>query len=163
MPQKLYYPKIIQELPSDEIAFTDGDSILDSTVDLTTVTPVRSVATSNGQLAVQHSRSLVFRSFGIPADITVVGIELELTVTRLARIQDKTIQLWYQNRAVGRNLADLTAEDHHVYGGATDLWRATTVVHSSDDFGVLVDLQPHTQYPSSNTVYLRSVRLRVWS
>lgn len=163
MPLKLYSPRIIQEINSGEIAFTDGDGTLDRPFNINTVMPISAVATSTGSLLPEGSRSLVFRDFGIENPGTVTGIELELEITRLARIQDKTIQIWFDGQLLGRNRADLTAADVHVYGGSTDLWSAANVDYTSDRFGFLVDLQPHTQYPSSNTVYLRRISLRLYT
>lgn len=162
MPLTIYEPKIIQEIASSEISFTDGQTPLDRPFNVNTVIPIRATALSNGQLESAGSRSLVFRNFGIVNPGTVQGIELELEITRLARVQDKTIQLWYQGQAVGRNRADLSAGDLHVYGGNSDLWDAAVDVTDSS-FGFLIDLQPHTLYPSSNLVYLRRVKLRLYT
>ena len=163
MTVKTYRPRTILQVPSEEIAFTDGDAILDSTQDLNTVQPVYAVATSSGRLAAHGSQSLIFKNFGITVDTTVLGIELLLHVDRLARVQDRTIQLVYNGSTVGSNQADLTAANLHVYGSPTDLWSTTDIDFSGAEFGVLIDLQPHTQYPSNNLVYLRTVELKVYT
>ncbi len=161
MPLKTYSPRIIQEITSSEIGFTDGAGALDRPFNVNSVMPISAVANSSGKLISEGSRSLVFRDFGIVNPGTVTGIELELEITRLARVQDKTIQIWYDGELLGKNRADLTAADLHIYGGSSDLWNASGIDYTSDQFGFLIDLQPHTQYPSSNTVYLRRLILRL--
>lgn len=159
----IYTPRTIQEIASDEIAFTDQQGQLDRPFNVNTVIPIRATALSTGQLSADSSRSLVFRDFGIPAGATVVGIELQLEITRLARVQDRVIQVWSGGQARGRNLADLTAGDLHVYGSPTDLWSTENLAVADPGFGFLIDLQPHTLYPSSNLVYLRQLKLRLYT
>ncbi len=161
MPMRTYTPKIIQEVQSTETGFTDGKGLLDRPFNVNSIMPVYGVATSRGGLVTSGSRSLVFRDFGITNPGTVTGIELELEITRLARVQDKTIQLWVNGSAQGRNLADLSAPDVKVYGSSTELWGVPGVNVTDPGFGFLIDLQPHTQYPSNNTVYLRKLILRL--
>ena len=80
----------------------------------------------------------------------------ELTVTRLSRIQDRTVQLYY-NAPIGANLADLTAGDVHVYTASA----VPGVDYSSVNFGCVIDLGPHQSYPSNNTIVIRSVAIRL--
>ena len=119
---------------------------------LVSVEPAVGVGKSTGGLLTEQATALVFTGFDITG--TVRGLELKLEVTRLARTQDKTIQLWVNGAATGPNLADLTAGDVHVY-----TWTDLDLEWDSS-MGVVIDLQPHTQYPSSNTIYIRSVGLR---
>jgi hypothetical protein len=162
MPINTYAPQIVEPVTNGEIAFSDGVEPLDQVRNIVTVTPILAVATSNSRsLLAKGSQSLIFRDFAIPSNSTVVGIELLLTVTRLARVQDRQIQLCVAGQAQGNNRAVQTAEDSHVYGGPTDLWGTASIEFHNPQFGVIIDLQPHAQYPSSNTVYLRSVILRV--
>jgi hypothetical protein len=163
MPLTIYGPRIIEEIVSGEAAFTDGQGSLDRPFNVNTVIPIKSTALSTGQLLSTGSRSLVFRDFGIVNPGTVQGVELDLEITRLARVQDKTIQIWYNGQTVGRNRADLAAGDRHIYGGQNDLWDTTGIDVTSAGFGFLIDLQPHTEYPSSNTVYLRRLSLRLYT
>ena len=152
MPKLTFSAHAVQQLDLNEIAFTDGDAVLDSTQNISSQQPVVSVATSVKNLRSFGSSSLLFTNFGIPSGLTVTGIELELRVTRLARIQDKTIQLWSQSTSQGKNMAKNPAEDHEIYGGPGDLWLTSNIDFSHPSFGVVIDLQPHQQYPSSNTV-----------
>jgi hypothetical protein len=156
---KWYTPKIVEQLASDEIVY-QGSVSSNGFVDLSTVDAVSGVATSQGGLRQQGARSLVFRDFSIPNQGVVQGIELSLRVDRLSRIQDHTVKLW-QSAAVGRNLADPLAEDQWVYGGALSLWRVDSVTVASENFGVLVDLSAHQQYPSRDTINIKEVKIRV--
>lgn len=121
-------------------------------VNLSSLEPVVGVAVSQGGLRTVESTALVFSGFGISG--TVTGLDLELSVNRLARIQDKTIQLWVNGAAHSANLADLDAGNRHIYS-----WRGLDLTWQSD-YGVIIDLRPHSQYPSNNLVTVRSVRLR---
>lgn len=154
----------VNELDLTEIAFTDGDPILDSVSNLSSVLPVIGQATSTGRLKLQGSRSLVFTDFGFPEGITVQGIELELRVDRLARVQDRVIQLWL-SQAIGVNKFNLSSADRQLYGGDQDLWSLPEGFNSwsAANFGVVIDLQPHTQYPSNNLVYVRSLALTLYT
>jgi len=134
----------IEPLELDEILY---DSELSST------RPIRGVARSVGGLVVEGSSALVFKGFDLGVS-TVQTLELELGVDRMARIQDKTIQLWHEGSVQGSNLADPLSENLKVYR-----WENLDLEWTVDS-GVVIDLQPHTQYPSSSTVRIRSVRLR---
>ena len=159
MPFKIYSPKTIQELASDAVGFTDGQGPLDNPLNVNSQGSVVAVATSRGGLRVLGSRTLVYTGFNIGSTGTVTGIELELSVTRLSRIQDKIVQLWYQGAPIGLNRANLAADDVQRYGASDDLWDIDTVDFSDPSFGVVVNLQPHTQYPSNNLIYLRELKL----
>jgi len=157
-----YSPKQARQLETDEIRIaaqgTQGIS------DFVSVFPVRSISTSFGTFIREESNSLVFTDFGLPDD-TPRGIQMRLHTQRVARIQDKTIQLWDGSKTIGENLADFSAGDDHVYGGENDLWgvpRDYAFPLDSPDFGVVIDLQPHREIPCSDTVYIRSVAIRVY-
>lgn len=160
MPRLTFSPGRVDQIASSEIQFLEPQS---STRYLTTVLPVLGIANSAGRILSTGSRSLIFTDFPIPAGLTVTGVELTVAVTRLARIQDSVIQLHYQGSLVGRNLARLDSEDTTVYGGASNLWGTENIDFHHPSFGVCIDLQPHTEYPSSNLVYLRSVILALYT
>lgn len=124
-------------------------------------TPVKGVSLSYGDLTTSESNALLFSDFGFSYNGVVQGVEMRLHVSRLARIQDKLIHLYQNAKLRGRNKANLQAEDVWVYGGPNDLWYSRKVNFDNPEFGVVIDLQPHTQYPSSNLVYLRDVRMRL--
>jgi len=157
-----YSPRQARQLETSEIPVnaqgTQGIS------DFVSAVPVRSISTSYGTFVREESNSLLFTDFGFDY-VAAKGIEMRLHTQRVARIQDKTIQLWNGSKAISENLADLTAEDLQLYGGATNLWgmRIGELPNLSDaDFGVVVDLQPHREIPCSDTVYIRSVAMRLY-
>jgi hypothetical protein len=157
-----YSPKQARQLETDEIRIaaqgTQGIS------DFVSVFPVRSISTSFGTFIREESNSLVFTDFGLPS-VQPLGIEMRLQVRRLARIQDKTVQLWNGSKTIGENLQNLQAEDDSIYGAQNDRWgvpRDYEFPLDSSQFGVVIDLQPHTEIPCADTVILRSVRMRVY-
>jgi hypothetical protein len=157
-----YSPKQARQLETDEIRIaaqgTQGIS------DFVSVFPVRSISTSFGTFIREESNSLVFTDFGLPS-VQPLGIEMRLQVRRLARIQDKTVQLWNGSKTIGENLQNLQAEDDTIYGAQNDRWgvpRDYELPLGSSQFGVVIDLQPHTEIPCADTVILRSVRMRVY-
>ena len=154
-----YSPKIVDQIESDEIAYS-GSLLYDVAANFTSLAPVASVAQSRGGVIQTGVKSLVFRDFGINEAGTVVAVEFMLSVSRLARIQDRTVKLW-QAEAVGHNRANPQAEDVTVYSGDLAWWQVDTVDHQNPNFGILVDLQPHSQYPSRDSVYIREVKIRV--
>lgn len=135
---------LVQSTQSSEIQFED----------LVTFESVYGVAVSQGGLRTVESTALVFTGFPITG--TVYNLRLELSVNRLARIQDRVIQLWIDSKPWGSNLANLAAENRSIYS-----WNNLNLQWRTD-YGVIIDLQPHTQYPSSNTVQIRSVRLETF-
>jgi hypothetical protein len=113
---------------------------------------------------------------------TVVGIELQLDVQRVARIEDLIIQLILNGALIGDNRAstvnpvqsdmytgDFTTPldpvgDSHIYGGIADLWGTTglTATNIADPtFGVVVSFKSNTIYPHRDLAYLSQVALRI--
>ncbi len=119
--------------------------------DLGSLQPVRSVGVSRGGLNSEGASALLFSGYDYTG--TVSSVTLRLSVDRQARIQDKTIDLWHSGTKLGLNRADLSAENVWVY-----TWTGLNLEWTAES-GVVVDLQPHTQYPSSSTVRIRSVEL----
>jgi hypothetical protein len=152
----------ITEQPQGQISYTDGAGPLDNPRDLTTVKPLTGIHTGTGQLLTSEANSLLFSGFGFDTgSYTVQGIEVQLTTQRLARIQDRTIQLYYQQLR-GSNRANLSAEDLQLYGSSQDLWGLDQALPwSNPQFGVVVDLQPHVSIPSNNTALIYSVSMRL--
>lgn len=170
-------PQFAQEIDQQEIEVTGT-----GTRNWTSTQPVKSISTSFGTFERSESNAVQFLDFGFDrtpdyvesgyvepnyvknnAGI-VVGIEVKLVATRLARIQDKTIQLVFQNKPISENKQNLLAADTHIYGDAHDRWGITSdkpIPVESEQFGVIIDLQPHESIPSSETVYIRSVSMRV--
>lgn len=132
----------VQSIEPNEVQF----------LNLTSERPIVGTATSSGALITDESTALVFTGFDIQG--TVTGIELRLSVSRLARTQDKTIRLWWDSAPQAENLADPRAADVWIYR-----WDNINTVWT-ENHGVVIDLQPHPTIPSANTVHIRSVELR---
>ena len=126
----------------------EDDSVDIDLVTLSSIGSVTGTATSRGSIIATGSDTLFFSGFGYTGAVT--GLELHLHISRLARIQDRVIRFYNAGALIGTDLSDLSAGDVHVYV----LDGARTI---ESDFGVVVDVGPHTQYPSANTVYIRSV------
>lgn len=159
---KWHSPHSITEYETTEIKFSDGDNLLDSTQDVISAKSINGVSNSFGDIITQESNALLFNDFRFQDIGSINKIELKLEVSRLARIQDKQIQLYF-NKPIGSNLADLSAADSNIYGGTISTWRVKPDKIDVTDlnFGVVLDFMPHSQYPSSNTVYIRKVQLRI--
>lgn len=159
-----HFSRQLNQLTQDQVAYTDGVGVLDTPQDITSVGSVRGNAAAHGGLITVEANSLVFRDYGFELGAgTVVGIEIQLSVTRLSRIQDRLIQLYTGSEAVGANLADDTAGDVQVYGGALARWQVDGIVldYTSPQFGCVIDLGPHQRYPSNNTITIHSVAMRL--
>jgi hypothetical protein len=98
------------------------------------------------------STALLFKDFDVSGVVTAV--EASIHVERLSRIQDKTIQLYTGGQLVGKNLADLTADNQQVYSWVNLNYTADS------EFGIVVDYQPNSQIPSREILIIRSVLLR---
>jgi hypothetical protein len=120
---------------------------------------------------------------GIPNRVNAVtGIELQLDVQRVARIEDLVIQLTFNGALIGDNLAstvnpvqsdmytgDFTTPldpvgDSHIYGGPTNLWgtNGLTATNIADTtFGIVVSFKSNPVYPHRDLVYLNRVALRI--
>jgi|AntDeeMinimDraft_6_1070357.scaffolds.fasta_scaffold01068_11 hypothetical protein len=154
-------PRKTQGIESNEIQFVDNNV---SSV-LTSKTSIKSTANFFGELVTTESTALVFTDFGFELDGQVVeSIEIRLKASRLGRTQDKVIGIWDGTKRMGANMANLEATDDFTYSGTLGDWKlssATKLDYVSPDFGVVIDLQPHTQYPSNVTVYIRKVQVRL--
>jgi hypothetical protein len=138
----LYHSRQRRELEDDHID-----------IDLLTATstkPLVGIATSTGDLRRRGSDTLLYYDFAYRG--TAQSLRLHLTVSRFARIEDRVIQLYYGGSLQGPNLARIPAQDREVY----EFSGPFTI---DSDFGVAIDLQPHRSYPSSNTLYIRSVTM----
>lgn len=159
---KWHFPKSAVELETDEISMQSyGGS---PTRGFISQSPLRSISTSYGTFIREESNSLVFTDFGFD-NVVPQGIEMRLRARRVARIQDKTIQLWNGSRTISENLVNLSAEDEQIYGGENNRWgipKTESIPVSSENFGVVVDLQPHVDYPCADLVYIRSVAMRLY-
>lgn len=157
-----YVAGAIQQLDENQIAYTDGSGILDLARNVVTRVPVRGLHLGQSKLLAEEPNGLVFKGFGFSVVGTVQGCEVLINSQRLGRIQDRSIQLYYQ-AALGENRSVEQPEDRQIYGGVNDLWGVQNFSLWNDpEFGVLVDLQPHVSIPSSNLVTIYSVQMRLW-
>ncbi len=157
---KWLLPRTVERLENTQIDFSDGAGELDRTVDLVSVNPVYGVGTSANDQAVNvyGSNSLLFRDFGFEGG-TVLGIQVETDIIRLSRVRDRVVQLW-AGQLVGENRASADYDRVQTYGNSGDTWGVLGVDFANPGFGVVIDLQPHPQYPSSTTVVIKTVRVR---
>ena len=114
------------------------------------VKPVTGVATSVGRLIQQGTDALLYSNFAYTGAATTITARLK--VTRLGRVQDRIIQLYNGTQLVGVNQANLAASDDQLYV-------FTGAFAVTPNFGIVIDLGPHTQYPSSTTIYIRDLAL----
>lgn len=155
-------PRTVERLENNQIDFSDGDAELDPVAALVSVLPVYGVGTSASDTAVTvyGSNSLLFRDFGFTGG-PAVGIEVATNIVRLNRVRDRVVQLW-SGGVIGTNRASNNYDQKQTYGGISDLWGMPSLNTVDSNFGVVIDLQPHPQYPSSTTVIIRSVAVRFW-
>jgi hypothetical protein len=116
--------------------------------------------------------ALVCTGFNIPLLDEINGIEVRVTGQRNGRIADETIQLVYQDQAIGRNNFSYETDEEGrlplfndtVYGGSEDLWGSeiTTNMLQDASFGVILKFQSHPYYPHSSDMQIESVSLTVY-
>lgn len=159
-----YRPQQVAVLDENEIGYTDGDSVLDRPTKLISTEPLYGLGTSSNVLSVNTygSNSLRFSDFGIVGLGNIRGVEVETNIVRLNRIRDLKVQLYF-NGLIGRNLASASYDAVQRYGAEDNNWGISdTVPYTNSEFGVVIDLGPHPNYPSSTRPIVRSVQLRLY-
>lgn len=129
--------------------FTSDSIVLDPATGVS-LEPVVAIATSRGSLRSRESTGLLYSDFDYRGTAQLILARVE--ISRFARVQDRVIQLAQSGSLIGTNQADLTAADVNIY-------QFTGSFTVTEDFGLVIDVGPHRLYPSSTTVYIRSVRL----
>lgn len=134
---------------------------------LTSIDPIvgmsRSLGGGDPTLLYQEPTAVVFKGFGIDAlGIEAEAIEIKLHTQRVSRIVDKTIAFWNGEKPIG-NAAKEQPSDIEVYHLNLIDECNTSLDIDWDNWGVYIDLQPHQQYPSSNTAVIHSVKVRLGS
>ena len=137
---------------ANSITKFEDDSVIMDTVGLISLEPIYSVAVSEGRLNQYGSEALLFKNFLSSGVATAV--QASIHVDRVGRIQDKVIQLCNGGQLVGKNAADLTAGNTHVYE-----WTNTSY-NLNSDFGIVIDYQPNISMPSRERLIIRSVVMR---
>jgi hypothetical protein len=112
--------------------------------------PITAIATSRGTLRSRESGGLLYSDFAYRGSARLVRARVE--ISRFARVQDRVVQLAQAGSLIGTNQADPAAADVNIYEFSGEFLVTA-------DFGLVIDLGPHFNYPSSTTVYIRSVRL----
>ena len=154
-----YQPTAFHFAEGDEIPYSSNRGVLTSVDPLVGIS--RSLGSGDPTLLYQEPTAVVFKGFGFDlTGLAVNAIELKLHVQRVARIEDKLIAVWNGEKPLG-NAAKEQAADIETYH--LDLVDDCGVPMNLDwdNWGVYVDLQPHQQYPSSNTAVIRSVKVRL--
>lgn len=96
--------------------------------------------------------------------ITLTGIELKLSMNRLGRITDETIQLFLNDELIGDNHASLDLNLIKIYGSETDTWNTTLTMSDiqNSSFGVVIRLQSHPKWPHKSSPLIDAVELRIY-
>ena len=112
---------------------------------------------------------------------TISGIEVQLNVQRVARVQDLVIQLTLGGELIGENRAsdinpvqsnmytgdyDLTPipiNNYNIYGSPTDMWgtELTSADINDGTFGVVISFQSNSVMPHRDLVYVDQLAVRV--
>ena len=102
-----------------------------------------------------------FNFVGLPQQLS--GIELKISMNRVGRITDETIQLCLNNDLKGLNHATRDLTPVKIYGSETDMWETNLnmqdIQHPS--FGVVLRFQSHPNWPHKSTPLVDSVELRI--
>lgn len=94
---------------------------------------------------------------------TISGLEFLISVKRVGRIIDDTIQL-YTDMPLGDNKATIALDDKKLYGGETDLWGLAEITHSmlNKQLSIILRYQSHPTIPHRATPTMEHVQIRVW-
>jgi hypothetical protein len=171
-----YYPSVVTQLGEEpNIAWvttvpSNGVFLLQRRWQ--TVEPLKHIANPASGPIRDSTFALVCTGFNIPLLAEINGIEVRVTGQRNGRIADETIQLVYQDRAIGRNNFSYETDEEGrlplfndtVYGGSEDLWGSeiTTNMLQDTSFGVILKFQSHPYYPHSSDMQIESVSLTVY-
>ena len=173
----VYYPTIVKQIgesPSVAWVGTGYDETDDIAVDkkIRTATELRHIANPASGPIRDSTYALVYSDFRIANLGAVNGIELRVIAQRNGRITDETIQLTYQDSAIGRNNYQYETDDQGRlplfddtrYGGPEDLWGADITAEMLQDpsFGVILKFQSHPYYPHRSGMLIQSVSLTIY-
>ena len=102
-----------------------------------------------------------FNFVGLPQ--TLSGIELKISMNRVGRITDETVQLCLNNDLKGLNHATRDLSLIKIYGSETDMWETNLnmqdIQHPS--FGIILRFQSHPNWPHKSTPLVDAVELRI--
>lgn len=108
-----------------------------------------------------YVRATNFNFRGPP--ITISGIKFRLTVDRVGRVFDDTIQLTVNNELIGENKCTRTVDPIQIYGSETDTWEVENLSSIIQDpsFGIVIRLKSHPNWPHKTTPILRGLELQI--
>ena len=94
---------------------------------------------------------------------TLSGIELKISMNRVGRITDETVQLCLNNDLKGLNHATRDLNLIKVYGSETDMWETNLNMQDiqNPSFGIILRFQSHPSWPHKSTPLVDSVELRI--
>jgi hypothetical protein len=172
----VYYPTRIDQLGEEpNIAWTSAPTLREPLLlgrIWRTVKSLKHIANPASGPIRDSTYQLICTGFRIPALSDINGIELRVIAQRNGRIADETIQLTYENSAIGRNNFSYETDEEGrlplfndtVYGSPTDTWGAQVTPEMLQDpsFGVILKFASHPYYPHSSDMQIESVSLTVY-
>ena len=95
---------------------------------------------------------------------TLSGIELKISMNRLGRITDETVQLCLNDTLVGENQASRDLSLAKIYGGDTNIWKSNLTMADVQNatFGVVIRFQSHPNWPHKSSPLIDAVELRIY-
>ena len=171
-----YYPSVVTQIGEEPniawVTTVPSNGIFLLRRRWQTVEPLKHIANPASGPIRDSTFALVCTGFDIPLLDEINGIEVRVTGQRNGRIADETIQLTYENSAIGRNNFNyetdeegrLTLFNDTVYGSPTDTWGAeiTPEILQDSSFGIILKFQSHPYYPHSSDMQIESVSLTVY-
>jgi len=186
------YPTTVTSATSDYVAWTTGNLAGVDFDQVQTVDPLISVCVNvsgstsswdnnpatpteiQDQMKITRSAPLLVTGFNHSVTGTIKGIELEIVGQRYNRIIDWDIRLWNGAKLGNNKKIKIERNDRdqpnnipntQLYGSSTDLWGAelTATIINDPGFGVSIEMASHPITPHRDTVYIDSVRMRVFT
>ena len=184
-----YSPSVVEQVEVENIVtlrpsvpWTKLENIASSEMYTSTTEPLYTISGMWMEKFIHNTNQLWCTGLNIPDNgQTVTGIEFQLYVNRLARIQDAIIQLTLEGELIGENLASLinpvqsdinSAElttpynpigNYHIYGGPDNLWGTslTSADIANPTFGIVIQLSSNRIYPHSDLAQVNQAAIRV--
>ena len=126
------------------------------------------------EMKITRTAPLLCTDFGFAVSGTIKGIELEIVGQRFNRAVDWDIRLWNGSKLGNNKRITIETNDQgqpnnvpntQRYGSSTDTWGAelTASIVNDPGFGVSIEFASHPITPCSETAYIDSVLLRVFT
>jgi hypothetical protein len=94
----------------------------------------------------------------------ITGLQLRFNCQRHGRVTDDTIQLYWQENAIGENIANMDLDLIKTYGISAYDWGLENFEKEqvlSSEFGVLLRFQSHPFWPHRSAMFINSVDIRL--